>query len=196
MAHGIDSSVRPGISAGPFLTMTRWRTEMWREMMQPRTPLRYRSPFLMPYSRQPCTPAYGRERGGVSAAGCGRRGLQGPELTAAACETACAPCPASSRLSAACSTLAVPNPGSATWVCRPGTGLGLHAGCSLRAHCRPWVASCARRRCLPRIPRKRRSYELDHYRQSRLPVCPYRATTGSDPSAADCRPRCRWPLPC
>ena len=57
LAHGIDSSVRPGISAGPFLTMTKWRTEMWREMMQPRTPLRYRSPFLMPYPRQPCTPA-------------------------------------------------------------------------------------------------------------------------------------------
>ena len=128
---------------------------MWREMMQPRTPLRYRSPFLMPYPRQPCTPAYGAERGGVSvAARCKAWGLQGPELTAAACETACAPCPASSRLSAACSTLAVPNPGSAAWVCRPGTGLGLRASCSLRAHCRPWVASCARRRCLPRLPRK------------------------------------------
>ena len=41
---------------------------------------------------------------------------------------------------------------------------------------------------------KRRSYELGHYRQSRLTVCPNRAKTGSDPSAADCRPRCRWPL--
>ena len=98
-----------------------------------------------------------RERGGVRAAGsarCKAWGLQGPELTAAACETACAPCPAGCRLSAACSTLAVPNPGSAAWACRPGTGLRLRAGCSLHAHCRPWDASCARRRCLPRIPRK------------------------------------------
>ena len=40
----------------PFLTITRWSTEILCEMMQPRTDLRYASPLRIPYPRQPCSP--------------------------------------------------------------------------------------------------------------------------------------------
>ena len=128
---------------------------MWREMMQPRTALRYRSPFLMPYPRQPCTPAYGGERGGVSAAGYGRRGRHRGRPGGVCRETrasrgsvrkcVCAlPCPAGSRLSAACSTLAVPNPGPAApaqrWGCVPAAASTLTAGRGWRPA--PAVAVC------------------------------------------------------
>lgn len=130
---------------------------MWREMMQPRTALRYRSPFLMPYPRQPCTPAYGGERGGVRAAGYGRRGRHCGRPGGVYRETranrgsvrkcVCAlPCGQPSVRGV--QHTGRPKP----WACRPGTALGLRAGCGLHAHCRPWVASCARRRCLPRLP--------------------------------------------
>ena len=198
MAHGIDSSVRPGISAGPFLTMTRWRTEMWREMMQPRTPLRYRSPFLMPYPRQPCTPAYGAERGGVSAVqGLGSAGTRANRgsVRNCVCALSCGlPCKQPSVRGV--QHTGRPKP----WVCRVGlpSRHRVGAACRLQPPCSlPALGGVLRPPSLSAsASEKRRSYELGHYRQSRLTVCPNRATTGSDPSAADCRPRCRWPLPC
>ena len=86
------------------------------------------------------------------------------------------------------------------WVCRVGlpSQHRVGAACRLQPPCSlPALGGVLRPPSLSASDSEnRRSYELGHYRQSRLTVCPNGATTGSDPSAADCRPRCRWPLPC
>ena len=175
---------------------------MWREMMQPRTPLRYRSPFLMPYPRQPCTPAHGAERGGVSVAACGRRVGTVQGLGSAATRAnrgsvrncVCAlPCKQPSVRGV--QHTGRPKP----WVCRVGlpSRHSVGAACRLQPPCSlPALGGVLRPPSLSAsASENRRSYELGHYRQSRLPVCPNRATTGSVPSAAACRLRCRGPCP-
>ncbi|GIL56630.1 hypothetical protein Vafri_11969 [Volvox africanus] len=60
--RGFSSSVRPGSSCSPFLTITKFRTDRSGDTTQPRTDFRRRSPFLRPWPLKPWSPGVIRRR--------------------------------------------------------------------------------------------------------------------------------------